>query len=413
MSKLIVDVLQAKQPLFSNALSQLEKASGKKGVDVRLTAEIIDKFNSKTKALGLDPNDTTGPELYRALLAKAKEHDAHLAEFIGAKDPEDVHEVVPLVIDAVNKSAMNRRCWALKEDVAKRFLIKTPPKKIMERLGYATIEEMLAKENIYEIYSALRFAEDDDWLNEFNEQYRTVKPADFEDREIKLIQMPKERWGDIAKHFVEKKRHLNTHLKELGVVVLLPATVDRMPAITMKVMTLTFHYYNEVRLYSAFFKLQQVKANFGEIFVDTLIADPDTSAVVGGQNIHWRVIQRYFGKIKDEFHPEIFEPHLQPEDLHWRKAEEMMYEVDPELKFWEDLDFVGKVVDGQPLTFNLMDVVLSYSNGIAYEDRYFYHFREALWNEIFMRYMGESILEDQILKQLDNDMIDPQSLSKD
>ena len=32
------------------------------------------------------------------------------------------------------------------------------------------------------------------------------------------------------------------------------------------------------------------------------------------------------------------------------------------------------------------------------------------WNEIFMRYLGKSNLEDQILNQLDNDMIAPEVL---
>jgi hypothetical protein len=134
---------------------------------------------------------------------------------------------------------------------------------------------------------------------------------------------------------------------------------------------------------------------------------------MAGQNVHWRVIQRYFGKLGDEYHPEVFEPHVQPEDLHWRKAEELMYKLDPELEFWDGLDYVGEMYDGQPLTFNFMDVSLSYSNGISYEERYIYHFREALWNEVFMRYMGEQVLEEQILRQLDNDMIAPENLSRE
>jgi hypothetical protein len=413
MSKLIAELLGAKDPLFSIALKQLEQASGNKGVDVKLTAELIEKKNDRMKRLGLDPSDTTGPELYQALLQQAKEHDTHLAAQIGATDPEDVHAIIPLALEAVKNVDMPRNCWAIKDEVAKRFLRETPPTKIMERLGYDDVNAMLENENLYEVYGALRFAEDSDWLMEFNTKYETLTPDDFEDREIALVIMPAERWGDIAKHFIEKKRHFHTHLKELGVVLVLPTTEQRMPGVTTKVLTLSFHYYNEVRLYSAFFKLQQVKPNFGKIFVDTLNADPGNQVIMAGQNVHWRVIQRYFGKLGDEYHPEVFEPHVQPEDLHWRKAEELMYKLDPELEFWDGLDYVGEMYDGQPLTFNFMDVSLSYSNGISYEERYIYHFREALWNEVFMRYMGEQVLEEQILRQLDNDMIAPENLSRE
>ncbi|MEZ6331063.1 MAG: hypothetical protein R3B12_03565 [Candidatus Saccharimonadales bacterium] len=79
-----------------------------------------------------------------------------------------------------------------------------------------------------------------------------------------------------------------------------------MPGITMTVMPLLFHYINEIRLYSSFFKLQQVKLNFAEIVINTLIADPGDAAVMAGQAVHWRVIQRYFGKLENEYHPEIF-----------------------------------------------------------------------------------------------------------
>ncbi len=413
MSKLISQLLQAKEPLFSLSLKQLEQVSGNKSVDVRLTAEIIEKKNDRIKRLGLDPNDTTGEELYKALLEQVRTHDEHLAKKIGGTDPEDVRKIIPLAVEAIHKTKMPRAVWVMKDEVAKRFLIETPPPMVMKRLGYDNIDTMLEKENIYEVYGALRFAESDEWLTEFNKKYERLQPTDFEDRDITLVVMQREKWSDVAAKFIKKKRHINTHLKELGVVLILPPTDDRMPAITLKVMALTYHYYNECRLYAAFFKLQQVKPDFGKIFVDTLNADPSTEAVVAGNNIHWRVIQRYYGKLKNKDHPEVFQPHVQPEDLHWRRAEQLMIQIDPELKFWEGLDYVADIFDAKPLTFNLMDVALSYANGISYKDRYIYHFQEALWNEVFMRYMGESVLEEQILRQLDNDLIEPENLSED
>ncbi|MGH9857343.1 MAG: hypothetical protein ACRD4B_05805, partial [Acidobacteriota bacterium] len=114
--------------------------------------------------------------------------------------------------------------------------------------------------------------------------------------------------------------------------------------------------------------------------------------------------------LQDEAHPELFEPHVHPEDLHWRKAEEMLFEIDEQMEFWQDMDYVGLMFDHAPVAFNLMDVSFAYSNSEPYEQRLSYHFRESLWNEIFMRYMGHKNLEDQILKQLDNDMIAPERL---
>jgi hypothetical protein len=60
-----------------------------------------------------------------------------------------------------------------------------------------------------------------------------------------------------------------------------------------------------------------------------------------------------------------------------------------------------------------MDISLSYSNDIKYADRYLYHFRESLWNEVFARYFGEKILEQQLLEKLDNAVVKPESLTRD
>lgn len=409
MTKMLVELLQAKEPLFSTSLRQLEAVSGKPSVDVRLSAEIMERFNSKVKELGLDPKDSTGEEIYAALINLAKQHDEHLAKQIGATDPEDIEAMLPLVKTAVDKVDMKRDCWVLKDETAKDMLRGMPPQKVMEVLGYSDVNQMLDKENLYEVYGALRFAEDEDWLNEFNTQYKALTADDFETRDIQMVFMPKEKWGDIAAPYVEKKNHLNTHLKELGVVIILPSNDDKMKGAATKLLTLTFHYYSEIRLYSAFFKLQKDQPNFGETFVNTLNADISSAAIMAGQNVHWRVIQRYYAKV-DEYHPEIFEPHVQPEDLHWRRAEELIFELDPTMEFWKDLDYVAKMYDGRALTMNLMDVSLSYSNGIGYDTRYIYHFKESLWNEVFMRYMGQKVLENQVLKQLDNDMIAPENI---
>lgn len=409
MSRMLSELLGATEPMFSLALKQLEQASGNTSVDIRLTSEIIGKVKLKTAELGLDPNDTTGKELYFALLSKVEKDDEHLVKQIGGSDPNDAAELMPLMKKAWEDFKTPKGCWVLKRSVAKRMLKSMPPKNVMKHLHYRSIDSMLKNENLAEIYGAMRFAEDPKWLNAFNETYKRLRPSDFETRNIEIVQMSKTRWGDIAAPFIHKKKHNITHLKELGVILMLPVS-GQLRGITIFVLPLLFHYLNEIRLYSAFFKLQQVKPNFGEILVNTLIADPAQGAVMAGQSIHWRVIQRYFGKLENEYHPEIFEPHVQPEDLHWRRAETMLYELDPELKFWQDLDYVATIHAGRPMTFNLLDVAASYVNKLPYKERAIYHFRESLWTEIFVRYMGEKTLEEQVLKQLNNNMIIPEEL---
>lgn len=411
MSKMLSDLLGATEPMFSLAVKQLEEASGNPSADIRLTAEILGKVRLKTQELGLDPDDTTGKELYFALLNLIEKHDEHLVKQIGGNDPDDTETLMPLMKQAWEKVNTPKNCWVLKFSVAKQMLKKTPPKAIMKHLGYRSVDSMLKRENIAEIYGALRFAESPEWLNSFITNYKKLKPSDFESREIKVVQMPLERWGDIAEAFIHKKKHNITHLKELGVILMLPMSANtKLRGITIFALPLLFHYLNEIRLYSAFFKLKQVQPNFGEVVVETLIADPAQAAVMAGQQVHWRVIQRYLGRLENEYHPEFFEPHVQPEDLHWRRAEELLYEVDPELEFWRDLDYVAGIHAGRPIPLNMLDVAASYVNQLPYAQRAIYHFRDSLWNEVFVRYMGQKNLEQQVLQQLDNNLIAPEKL---
>jgi hypothetical protein len=410
MSNLLSQLLDADEPLFSFAVKDLELASGQTGMDVRLISEIIGKTHIKAKELGLDATDTTGEELYHALLNKIREHDVQLVKLIGGDSPDDVQTLLPLIKQRFDRLDVPKSAWALKRSVAKRMLQENPPKAVMKQLGYSSVDSLVKRENLGEIYGALRFAESPAWLRKFNAGYKHLTAMDFETRAIEVIVMDKARWGSIAESFVKKKRHNITHLKELGVIVMLPTKIEKLPGITITVLPLLLHYLNEIRLYSAFFKLQQVKPNFGKIIAETLNADIRSAAVMAGSHVHWRVIQRYYGKLENESHPEIFEPHVQPEDLHWRRAEELLFEIDPTLGFWRDMDFVGVMAGGKPVSFNLMDLSVSYCTGAPYEHRAFFHMRESLWNEIFMRYMGHQALESQILQQLDNNMIKPEKL---
>ena len=410
MGNLLSQILVADEPLFSMGIKQLEQTAGKPGMDARLISDIIQKTKVAVIKLQLDPTDTTGEELYQALLQKISIHDKHLVKHIGGDKPDDVQTLIPLIKKAVDNAKLPRTAWVLKKSVAKRFLHDNPPQQIMKQLGYSSVDSMIKRENLYEIYGALRFAESATWLKKFNNSYKKLTPSDFESRDIEIIVMDKNRWGDIAESFVKKKRHNITHLKELGVIVMLPTKLDKLQGIAITALPLLLHYLNEIRLYSSFFKLQQVKSHFGKIVSETLNADIRSAAVMAGSHVHWRVIQRYYGKLENESHPEIFEPHVQPEDLHWRRAEEQLYHIDPELGFWKDLDYVAVMAGTKPVSFNLMDVSMSYCTGASYQNRVVFHVRESLWNEIFMRYMGHKVLENQILQQLDNNMIKPEKL---
>lgn len=410
MSRILSELLKAEEPLFGLAIKQLEQASGNPSADVRLTAEIVGKVHIKMRSLGLDPTDTTGSELYRALYNLVQKHDGFLAERIGCTDPENVEAVLLRVKETVEALDVPKKAWVLKYSVAKRLLKTMPPNHVMKQLGYRSIDSMVKREPIGELFGAMRLLESQEWLDKFVRSYMTLQPTDFETRNIEIVYLDPIKWGKAAHEYVKQKRHNITHLKEIGTIVMMPMPLARMSGITITTLPLLLHYVNEIRLYSSFFKSQQVRPDFAQTIIDTLIRDPGKHAAVGGQHVHWRIIHRHFGS-QEHDHPEIFEPHVEPEDLLWRRTEETLYRLEPALHFWYDIEYVGVVFDGKPVSFNLMDVAVSYVNKLAYGQQSVQHLRDSLWNEIYMRYMGEKIVERQVLKQLDNESIGPDMLA--
>lgn len=402
MCKVLADLLGIDSPLFAISIQQLEAASGGSGSDIKLYSEIIRKANFKTRALGLDPKDSTPQEIYYALLELVKKHDEFLAKRLGAKDPIDVEDILPRIITFINKLDIPKKVWVLKPTAAKRMLKLTPPRKVMRQLGYRSIDSMLKRESIYELYVAMRFVESQEWLQAFTKKYKYLSSIDFESRDIRFIRFDSKKWGVSAEAYARKQRHNVTHMKEIGVIALLPLPVTRLPGVTIAVLPLLFHYLNEIRMYSSFFKLQQIRPDFGEIIVKTLIYDPRDHVKVAGHNFHWRAVQRHFGKNKSRL-PDFFEPHVQAEDLYWRKAEEILYRIEPALYFWNEADYVALKANGGVVSFNLMDAAVNYINQLPFGKHVTHQFRASLWSEIFIRYLGQNAIEYQVLQQLSRD----------
>ncbi len=411
MSRLLSELLGAAEPMFTGTVQQLERLSGSPNIDVRLTAEIATKVRQKTRELGLDPKDTTAKELYHALQGLVQIHDNFLVKALGGSDPTDVADLLPRIIRKVESLPQTKRCWVLKHSVAKRLLKEMPPKQVMKHLGHRSIDSMLKRENIDELFVALQLAQSPAWLLRFTASYKKLQPSDFETRPISIVQLSPKRWQALGQEYAEQKRHAITYVKELGVIAVLPMPVEHLRGICITLLPLLIHAMNEIRLYSAFFKLQQVKPDFAKVIVTTLTAEPEGIVSLAGQPIHWRIVQRFYGSQIPGHHPEVFEPHVQPEDLHWRQAEELLYRIEPALKFWEGLDYVGTATTGQPVSLNLLDNAISYCNDLPYGQQVVSHFQESLWSEVFMRYMGHETIEQLVLEQLDVAINQPELLT--
>lgn len=406
MSKKLSELLGADEPLFSISLQQLERASGQQAVDVRLTADIIAHTHQKMRELGLDPKYTNGRELYHALFGLVKLHDSFLAKRLGIKNHGNVKEVLRAIQKHSGDLPVTQTTWAIKHSVAKRLLKAMPPKKVMKALHYRSLDSMLKRESVSELLGGARFAETLEWQQKFARQYAKLTPADFETRKIEVIYFDPKKWNGVADEFVRQSRHTVGHLKEMGAILLAPLPIETLPGITITTLPFVLHYMNEIRTYAAYFKTRQVSADFGDMLVKTLVEDPSEHANMAGHSVHWRVIQRHYGRNSERV-SEIFEPHLSIDDMAWHSAETALFRLEPALYFWHGIDYVGAVHDGRPVSFNLLDMAISVVNNLTYGYQSIYHMQTSLWHEMFTRYLSQPALEHQVLKQLAIESLEP------
>jgi hypothetical protein len=122
MTRVLSELLGAREPMFQRSLAKLESASGHESTDVRLSVELTQGVKQKLHQLGLDSKDTTGEELYHALAERLKADDQRLSRTLQKKFGQKSDRPVAQVAEALRGVPIPRSVYALKNAVAKRML---------------------------------------------------------------------------------------------------------------------------------------------------------------------------------------------------------------------------------------------------------------------------------------------------
>jgi hypothetical protein len=398
----LAKILRTDKDFLLKVGQRLSSVAKKRGVLDELAEENERLVNDRMLSLGI-AKEAGAKEIYDALISKIEADDHYLFEYLG-RPACSQSSGCEKILKTAKEAADHRVGFFLKEEKAREFLLKEPPRQIMAYLGYSSAEDLLAKEDFWEVFCALRLLEPAEWLNEvFFKQYDGLVPADFEEREIRTVLLS-ERWLAAGEKFIAKKWHNISHLKELGVVFIVPIALDISGELLRNLM-LVLHYFHEIYFYSDIFQsIASAGNNFSRDLVSLLRAEVfDRRPEEKKKRSTWLVVPRYLAK-EDENDWRLFVPHLNPEALHWRRAEENLARFgetsqgfSAELNFWLGLDWVGDFFrddlgNDALVSFNLVDTVMS----LVKEKemiKYLYHHQEALWNRIFEEYFGREEME--------------------
>ncbi len=402
----IAKVLKMPKAELFRLSETLGNITGHRDVIERIFFENERLVGEKLAALGLT-HDASAQEVYDALVSKVEADDMFLLGLVGhasLRGYEASQAVVAFVKEAYGGS---RRGFFLKHAKARELLIKEPPKKIMAALGYDDVHTLIEKEDLAEIYSALRFLEDEAWQNTvFFAQYESLSPDDFEERDVEMKALG-EKWASVAEKFVAKKYHNVSHLKELGVIFVIPIFLG-ISGETLRLVSLLLHYFHEVAYYAEAFrdaakKRETFAANVISMLRGDVLEHRLPEMLPEAARPRFLVVQRYLAKI-DENDWRLAEPRVNPEALHWQRAEEDVMQIDgKDMGFWNGTGWVGDFFksglgEDAFMSFNLGDVVMTLVKRKSI--RYLYHEQEALWNKIFIEYFGVRRLEDMSRKNI-------------
>jgi predicted transcriptional regulator len=398
----IAKILRTDKDVIRVAEERLTALTGKVGVLDKIMEENWTSIDGRLNILGLT-RESSAKEVYEALIRKIDTDDASFYNALGqpqVTEPADWQRVLDIIVAAIKPS----KGFFLKKEKAIEFLRAEPPLKVIEALGYDNVDELIAHEDLMEIYCALRFLQGGEWLNTvFFKQYEKVTPDDFEERDITPIALQK-KWGTLAEGFMKKKYHNISHLKEMGIIYVIPLPLE-VSGETLRNLALLLHYFNEIPFYS---DIIRKFANMPETFVENLksllrgdVLDTPLPEVTN--KMPWMVVQRYLAK-EDEYDWRLFGPHINPEALHWEKAEHLLMVVarsidgfSTDLAFWKNLNWVGDYFKSDAgidvlVSFNLVDTAMS----LVQEKemvKYLYHHQESMWNKIFLEYFGQEEME--------------------
>lgn len=401
MCKLIAELTGLEKDTARDILTRLEQHAALPGVDVRFTSEVCTKVHLKMRSLGLDPTDTTPRELYRALYNLAVLHDNFLARRLGIKRQDNVNHVARAVTEYLTEANLPKSAFAIKLVAARQLLRHMPPKQLMKALHYRSVDSLLKRESPLRVLTLARHLEPAHWQSRFILSYKRLSANDFETRDIKIVYLEDKHWQLVGEELARARHNHVFHAVETAEITMLPAKDIHRAGLTLSSMLLVLHYINEIRELSTYFKFSRMQAQLGARFAEQIGQGRENHLKMAGQAVHWRVLHRYYGSTASQEHPEIFEPHVQSEDVAYRKAEETLYRLEPALHFWHELDYVGLSTQDGPLSFNLTDMALNVVNNLSYDYRLTYHMRDSVWNELYLRYAQHPPIERQLLNHLE------------
>lgn len=397
----IARILRCPDEIILNLEQRLNSITSKSGILDKIIAENDIIVERVLNELGLTNGDRRAENVHALLIKQIENIDSILFDYLGKPDLGKMHHVCGKLCATAEQIHQFKKGTFVKRQYIIDALNKFPPNNMLEHFKCKDVNELIYEKGFESVFCALRFVESQEWMHEFFKvTYENIRPENFEER-LPILHILETEWLGVAEKFLKRKYHNVSHLKELGIIFVIPLPIDTRGE-TVRLFSLILHYMHEVEFYSDLFKQFMSDEDFSNKIQSLLRGDVIDKPLPDDGKLNIRIVQRYLAKSDDKDF-RLFEPHLNPEAEHWYAAErdfghlsKLMGREGVATGYWTGLDFVGDFfkdgIGGQSeneevlISFDLIDLAMSLVD--RERIKYLYHQQEALWNKIFFDYFG-------------------------
>ncbi|MBI3671734.1 hypothetical protein HY249_02985, partial [Candidatus Azambacteria bacterium] len=199
--KKIARILRTDKNTVAGICERMEDVTGTRDVPQRVMEENEVLVEKALTSLGVR-KDAFHYEIYNALIGHIKGNDEKIFKLL--REPRCINfEGCKTLLNFAQEISGVPEGFFMKRSKAEELLRNQPPLNIISALGYKDVNELIEKEELYQIFSALRFLEDMEWLNKvFFAQYKNLTVDDFEFRPIE-VKVLDGKWMKAAEKFLK------------------------------------------------------------------------------------------------------------------------------------------------------------------------------------------------------------------
>ncbi len=410
MSTFLANLLSKETSGFKKFIEDMEFVSGHKSNDLKLLSDIKIATNHKIKSLGLNPSDTTAPELYHALNNLFILHDNFIVKKNNLKYESPLSDTLDKIVATFNQPVNAQSVFSLKPSVIRKILAKNQPLKTSVLLGHRSLSSMLKNENPRIVLSVAYYIESEEWKRSYLDLLKELSISDFEYKKIELIVLNNPKFQKISKAILKLNKHSVISLENIGQILIIPLN----SRLTIGFSILTYAYIiHQLKLmvrFSKFIQNQQFNSHLGAT-ISTLFKNTELiDFYVSKYGFSWDSIADFTKQLSTLSEDEREDIILQQSPSNDNQLNKILMNIEPALHFWFDTDKLGYIDNDETVSFNLLDVCYNGYNRLSLKDSSNLFMQEAVSSALIAKYFESGECSNQLSKQISGKLEGNESL---